>query len=274
MAMKSDPDNTAATAHNQDAWNRLARQKKRFTRAAKDEEFASPLETLDGDGWLGGTIANKRLLCLAAGGGRQGPLYAAAGAEVTVVDVSHEQLERDRAVAAERGLDIRTVNTSMDDLSMFEPEEFEIVIHPVSSCYVPDLRPVYQQVARVTAADGLYISQHKQPVSLQAEVTPREFGYSLTEPYYRQGPLPAVSGSLHREQGTLEFLHRWEQMLGGMCRSGFVIEDLTEPLHAEPQASVGSFPHRSRFVPPYVRIKARRKRTAAKTVWMPHDDLT
>ena len=268
--MKSDPDNSAATSHNREAWNRLARQKQRFTRAAKDEEFASPLEQLDGDGWLGGSLNNKKLLCLAAGGGRQGPLYAAAGAEVTVVDISPDQLELDRAVASERGLDIRTVNTAMDDLSMFDVGEFEIVIHPVSSCYVPDLRPVYQQVANVTASNGLYISQHKQPTSLQAEVKPGgDPGYTLVEPYYRQGPLPDVSGSLHREQGTLEFLHRWEQLLGEMCRSGFVIEDVSEPYHADRQAAIGTFPHRSRYVPPYVRIKARRKEGVAKSVWIP-----
>lgn len=269
--MKSDPTNSAATSHNQDAWNRLARQKNRFTRAAKDEEFVNPLQQLDGDGWLGGTIANKKLLCLAAGGGRQGPLYAAAGADVTVVDVSADQLELDRVVAAERGLDLRTVNTAMDDLSMFAEGEFEIVIHPVSSCYVPDLRPVYQHVARVTAAQGLYISQHKQPASLQAEVKPGESGYALAEAYYRQGPLPEVNGSLHREHGTLEFLHRWEQLLGEMCRSGFVIEDISEPYHAEPKAAIGTFSHRSCYVPPYVRIKAKRQTAGGVTqaVWIP-----
>ena len=81
-------------------------------------------------------------------------------------------------------------------------------------------------------------------------------------------------GSPHREPGTLEFLHRWEDLLGGLCRSGFVIEDLLEPLHAEPQALVGSFAHRSRYVPPYVRIKARRiggasQASPAAKVWLP-----
>ena len=72
------------------------------------------------------------------------------------------------------------------------------------------------------------------------------------------GPLPAVTGSRHREEGTLEFLHRWEQLIGLMCRAGFVIEDLVEPMHSEPDAESGSFGHRSAFVAPYVRIKARR----------------
>src|SRR6185295_2099206 len=98
-----------------------------------------------------------------------------------------------------------------------------------------------------------YISQHKQPTSLQADIAPAARGYELVEPYYRSGPLPAVVGSPHREEGTLEYLHRWEEVIGLMCRSGFVVDDLIEPLHAKPDADRGSFSHRSQFVAPYVR---------------------
>jgi SAM-dependent methyltransferase len=257
--MHFEPTNHAVRAHNRAAWDQLARQQRRFTRAARDEEFADPLRVLDGNGWLAAGVRGQRLLCLAAGGGRHGPLYAAAGAEVTVVDISSAQLAMDRAVASERRLPIRTIETSLDDLSMLADASFDIVIHPVSSCYVPDLRPVYAQIARVTRPGGLYISQHKQPQSLQAEAQASEQGCRLTEPYYRSGPLPEVRGSLHREEGTWEFLHRWEQLLGLMCRAGFVIEDLCEPCHADGQAIIGSFGHRSKYVAPYVRVKARRR---------------
>jgi hypothetical protein len=54
--------------------------------------------------------------------------------------------------------------------------------------------------------------------------------------------------------GTIEYLHRWEQIVGGMCRAGFVIEDLVEPMHADDTAEPGAFGHRSRYVPPYVLI--------------------
>ena len=143
-----------------------------------------------------------------------------------------EMLALDREVAAERGLNIRVIEASMDDLSALSADKFEIVLQPVSTCYVPDVAKVYREVVRVTAAGGLYISQHKQPTSLQAEVRPSGGGYHLTEPYYRTGPLPPVTGSPHREPGTLEYLHRWEELLGGLCRAGFVIEDVMEPLHA------------------------------------------
>ncbi len=244
--------------HNRRAWDSLVRERQRFTRPAEDADFANPLAAVDASGWLGPSIAGRRVLCLAAGGGRQSALYAAAGGIVTVVDISPEMLTLDRQVAAERGLDVRTVETSMDDLSMMPAAGFEIVIHPVSTCYVPDIAAVYREVARVMAPGGLYISQHKQPASLQADVRPSAAGYELIEPYYRTGPLPAVEGCPHREPGTLEFLHRWEELIGAMCRTGFVIEDLIEPLHAEMQAAPSTFADRSRYVAPYVRIKARR----------------
>ena len=245
-------------SHNRRAWDQRVKQGGRFTRPAEDETFVDPLQQVDGYGWLGGNIRGRRVLCLAAGGGRQSALYAAAGGVVTVVDISPAMLELDREVAAERRLDVRTVEASMDDLSMFAAGEFDIVIHPVSTCYVPQIEPVYREVARVIRDGGVYISQHKTPTSLQADVQATARGYELIEPYYRQGPLPPVVGSRHREEGTLEFLHRWEEIIGGMCRCGFVIEDLVEPMHAQAEAPSSAFGHRSRYVAPYVRIKARR----------------
>ena len=245
-------------AHNRRAWDERVREGECFTRPARDEDFADPLKTVDGLGWLGGDIRGKRLLCLAAGGGKHGPLYAAAGADVTVVDISPAMLELDRQVAAERRLALRTVEASMDELPMLAAGEFDIVVHPVSTCYVPEIAPVYREVARVTRGGGLYISQHKSPTSLQAEIQPSPHGYELSAPYYRAGPLPPVVGSPHREEGTLEYLHRWEEILGHLCRSGFVIEDVVEPLHAKAAEPPGAFGHRSRFVAPYIRLKARR----------------
>jgi SAM-dependent methyltransferase len=252
--------------HNQRAWDEMVAKRDRFTRPARDEDFVDPLGKVDPPGWLGSETAGglrsdirgKTLLCLAAGGGKHGPLYAAAGAIVTVLDLSPAMLELDRQVAAERRIELATVQGSMDQMPMFAAGQFDIVIHPVSTCYVADLRPVYQEIARVTRAGGLYISQHKSPTSLQADIRPSLRGYELIEPYYRSGPLSEVVGSPHREPGTLEYLHRWEELLGLMCRAGFAIEDLVEPLHAKRDAEPASFAHRSQFVAPYIRVKARR----------------
>ncbi|QEG33385.1 class I SAM-dependent methyltransferase [Bythopirellula goksoeyrii] len=259
------PEHSQETTHNARAWDKLARQQVPLAQPATDADLIDPLAKVDPLGWLDSNIRDKQVLCLAAGGGRHGALYAAAGAKVTVVDISGEMLALDRAVAAERQFDIRTVQTSMDNLSMFADREFEIVIHPVSTCYVSDVSRVFAEVARVLKPYGLYISQHKSPVSLQTEIRSRDDTYRITEPYYRKGPLPLVEPCRVRESGTLEFLHRWEQLVGGLCRAGFVIEDLVEPQHADPDADRGSFGHRSQFVAPYVRIKARRINSSPST---------
>ncbi|CAK9017902.1 N-succinyl-L-Arg/Lys racemase (N-succinyl amino acid racemase) (NSAR) [Durusdinium trenchii] len=252
--------------HNARAWDARARGGERFTRPATEEQFRNPLAALDSNGWLGENIRDKHMLCLGAGGGKASALFATAGAIVTVVDISPEMLAIDRKVAAERGLEVTTVEASIDDLSALPEARFEIVSQPVSSCYVPDVKAVYREVARVIVDGGLYVSQHKQPVSMQAVPRPGANGFEVSEPYYREGPLPEVKGSLHRESGMLEFLHRWEDLLGGLCREGFVIEDLVEPVHADPLAEKDSFAYRSCFIPPYVRIKARRRPRADVSV--------
>lgn len=261
--------------HNRRAWDDRVRRGDPYTDTATLRQIENAPAVLDDSGWIGRDVAGKRVLCLAAGGGKQSVVFAATGAIVTVVDLSPKMLELDRRVAAERKLKIEVVEGSMDDLSMLDEAGFDLVVQPVSTCYVPDLELVYRQVARVTVPGGLYVSQHKQPVSLQADVLPSPRGYLLNEPYYRTGPLPPVTaGTAHRETGTLEFLHRWEQLLGGLCRNGFVIEDVAEPRHADPIAERGKFAHRSCYVPPYIKIKARRTnetagRSSAGKLWLP-----
>ena len=250
---------SAAHATNARVWDEYARNQRRFARPVTDKEFAARVEAVMKDPFLGGRFVDRKLLCLGSGGGMQSALYAAAGAEVTVVDISPEMLALDREVAAERGLMVTTIEASIDSLEALPASRFETVIQPVCTCYVPDVETVYRQVARVICSGGLYVSQHKQPSSLQASVKSGNLGYLLETPYYHTGPLPSVSGSPHREEGTFEFLHRWESLLGGLCRSGFAIEDFTEPIHGDSNAKLGSFAHRSLFVPPYLRIKALRR---------------
>lgn len=259
------PENVHVLTTNRRVYDRMAAANDPLCRPATDEELANPLATVDGPGWLGQSIKGKHVLCLAAGGGRQSSLYAAAGAQVTVVDISPAMLERDRQVAVERGYSLRILETSMDDLSGIATADVDIVIHPVSTCYLPKIQPVFVEVARVLRNNGIYVSQHKQPVSLQCDVDPSSDGeYHIKHRYYRDTPVPAppeptANAKRLRESGAIEYLHRWEEIIGGMCRAGFVIEDLTEPSHIKKDCAFGSFAHRASMIAPYVRIKARRR---------------
>ena len=254
--------------HNRLAWDRLVQADHALTRPATDEELAKPLATVDSVGWLGPSIEGWNVLCLAAGGGRHGPLYAAAGANVTVVDLSAAALLQDRQMAQAKNLKLRTVETSMDDLSMFSRGDFDLVIHPVSTCYLSTLTGLFDEIARVIRPGGLYISQHKQPINLQASLETHLGQYVIQHAYYDPTPVPKPNQpSMLREPGTQEYVHSLATILGGICRSGFSIVDLTEPYHADPRASVGSFGHRCHYIAPYLRLKARRDcLTSASTI--------
>ena len=259
---------------NKTAWDRMAARGSRFARIATDEECLHPLQTLDGRGWLPASVHGLDVLCLAAGGGWQSVLYAVAGATVTVVDLSAEMLRQDIEQARRRNVSVQVFERSMHDLSVFSDASFDIVHQPVSTCYVPDVTAVYGEVARVLRDGGLYISQHKQPTSLQIVERDACNRYVVGVKYYHQGPLPPVGDNSYREAGTVEFLHRWEDLVGGLCRAGLLIEDLREPCRADESAVPGEFGHRGQFVPPYVRLKARRVSRGANAapapmLWVP-----
>lgn len=254
------------------AWDRMARGGSRFARTATDEECRTPLKTLDTRGWLPASVQGMDVLCLASGGGWQSVLYALAGANVTVVDLSPAMLQLDLREAARRHVTVRVVEASMDDLSMLNDQSFDIVHQPVSTCYVPDLAAVYREISRVTRDGGLYISQHKQPTSLQIEGRDPQNRYFLGVQYYHSGELPLVGDQSYRESGTSEYLHRWDDLIGELCRAGFVLEDLREPYRGDPNAPPGDYHHRGLYAAPYVRLKGRRikrEKTQPKNLWVP-----
>lgn len=261
----------AVLDHNRRAWDRLAAGGVPLTRPAADEAFADPRGWLgaggsDGRRWIPDRLDGLDVLCLAAGGGKHGPLYAAAGAKVTVLDISAAMLDLDRQVARERKINFQILQGSMDDLSMLGCGQFDLVIHPVSTCYVPDVGRVFREVARVTKPGGLYVSQHKAPTSLQATVEPAASGrYEVVHPQTSSAPLPPTLPSRLREAGTHEFVHSLAALLGGICAAGFSIEDVCEPDHTVPGATVGSFAHRAAYLPPYLRVLASRRHGMAAT---------
>jgi SAM-dependent methyltransferase len=261
-------------AQNRAAWNQLADNGSVFAAVATDEECRNPLALLDGRGWLPTPIQGLDVLCLAGGGGWQSILYACAGANVTVVDLSPSMLRLDHREAARRKLSIRAIPASMDDLSMLGASTFDVVHQPVSTCYVSKLAPVYAEVARVLRPGGLYISQHKQPTSLQVTHRDSKERYVLGVEYQHAGALPEVPDRSYRESGTVEYLHSWEELVGELCVAGFVLEDLREPDRSDRKAVPGQIGHRGRFVAPYVRLKARRRDHSLSTelqtrVWTP-----
>src|SRR5688500_9885130 len=160
--------------HNRAAWDRQVDQDNEWTRPVGPDVIAraragewsivligytpTPRE------WFPAALAGVDVLCLASGGGQQGPVLAAAGAAVTVFDNSPAQLARDREVADRDGLALDTVEGDMRDLSCFPAGRFDLVLHPCSTSFVPDVRPVWRECAAVLGPGGVLIAGLTIPV--------------------------------------------------------------------------------------------------------------
>jgi SAM-dependent methyltransferase len=254
----SSTDQAVVRADNLAAWQRKV-DDRRFVGSDVPPDRAAAHDALDP--WLQRWgIEGSDLLCLGAGGATHSPLFAMAGARVTVVDFSPAQLQLDRQAAERYRLEISTVLASIDDLSPLGDASFDWIVQPVSSCYVRDVLPVYAEAARVLRAGGRYLVQHKQPGSLQAGNRLAPDAYPVLHPSVEGWHLPPagdVAGT-HREADTHEFVHTLETLLGGLCRAGFSIEDVQEPPRGDAWAPAGSAEHRAGYLPPYLKLMARR----------------
>ena len=104
--------------------------------------------------WFFADMRGVRVLGLAASGGQQMLLFAAMGAECTVLDYSERQLASERLVAAREGYEISCVRADMTRLLPFADASFDLIFHPVANCYVEEVLPIWRECARVLRPGG------------------------------------------------------------------------------------------------------------------------
>ena len=191
-------------------------------------------------------LEGATVLCLASGGGQQGPLLAAAGAVVTVFDNSARQLSQDRLVAERDQLDIETVQGDMADLSYFGDEAFDLVFHPVSNCFSETIRPVWRECFRVLRPGGLLLAGFANPLLFCFDREKESEGFlelKYSVPFSDVTSLTDAERARFLEPDEpLCFGHSLEDQIGGQLDAGFVITGMYEDLHLEGDMTVPYFP--------------------------------
>lgn len=109
-------------------------------------------------------IHGKKVLCLACGGRQQAPIFAAMGANITVIDNSYKQLENDLFVAQRDNLVITTIHGNMKDLSLFVNNIFDMIFHPISNCFIDNPHPVWQECCRILKKGKTLLSGFNNPL--------------------------------------------------------------------------------------------------------------
>lgn len=183
--------------------------------------------------WFPDKLDEKRVLCLASGGGQQGPILAATGADVTVFDNSIKQLEKDAFVAQRDNLKINTVQGNMQDLSVFEDEYFDCIVHPWSNGYIDNVLPVWKECARVLKKNGLLLAGFGNPVEYIFNVGKLEQGILAVEnsiPYADIDHMDDPETRKIVESGGYLWSHTLEEQIQGQIDAGFAIVGFYEDI--------------------------------------------
>jgi SAM-dependent methyltransferase len=248
-------------AHNRAAWDREVESGNEWTRPVGPEVVARAragdwsvvligYEPTPRD-WFPADLRGIAMLCLASGGGQQGPVLAAVGADVTVFDNSPAQLARDEEVAAREGLTLRTVLGDMRDLSAFADASFDVVFNPVSNVFCPELAPVWREAFRVLRPGGVLMSGFMNPDIFIFDLA----ALDEREEFVVRHKIPFTTLDLSEDErariygaGAIEYSHTLTEQIGGQLAAGFLLTHFAEaPHHADATA---------RYMPGYIATRA------------------
>jgi ubiquinone/menaquinone biosynthesis C-methylase UbiE len=199
-------------------------------------------------------VAGKDVLCLATGGGQQSAVFGLLGAAVTVLDLTDGQLAGDRRAAEHHGYPVTTIQGDMRDLSCFADNSFDLVYQEISLVFIPDVREVYREVARILRPGCRYRVGQCNPATFAVRHTSWDgAGYRIFGPYVGGRVPPAT------EDDAIEFRHLFPDIFNGLVEAGLAITGVWEdPRHLihDQKAEPGTIEHVYTFVQDYFCILA------------------
>lgn len=232
--------------HNRAAWDKEVERGNEWTVPASAEKIAAArrgnwrvdlTETLAVPREWFPPLQGLEVLCLASGGGQQAPILAAAGARVTVYDNSPKQLEQDRLVAEREGLELKTVEGDMRDLSVFADESFALIFHPCSNLFVPEVRSVWREAFRVLRRGGTLLAGFLNPLLFIFDQELMERGILEIRHKLPYSDLTSVTEEERARRiasgDPLEFGHTLTDQLSGQLDAGFLIKGFYEDHHRQ-----------------------------------------
>ncbi len=171
-----------------------------------------------------------KVLGLASGGGQQMPVFAALGAECTVLDYSQKQLESETLVAEREGYAITIVRADMTETLPFEDESFDLIFHPVSNSYIEDVHHVWRECYRILKPGGRLMAGLDNGMNYIVDWDEAEIRYTL--PF---NPLKdkALFDKCMQDDDGVQFSHTLDEQIRGQMQAGLRLIDLYEDYNTE-----------------------------------------
>ena len=195
-----------------------------FERALNGDWFVvlTPIKPVPRDWFC--AMKGAEVLGLASGGGQQMPVFTALGAKCTVLDYSESQLLSEIEVANREHYEIKTVRADMTKPLPFADESFDLIFHPVSNCYIEDVRPVWKECYRVLKKGGVLLAGFNNDISFIFDDDDEDkIIHKL--PFNPLKDPKLYEESIAREWG-IQFSHTIEEQIGGQLEAGFVLSDI------------------------------------------------
>lgn len=170
--------------------------------------------------WLPEPIAGKKVLGLAAGGGQQMAVLSLLGADCTLIDVSSAQIKADEMVAKREGYAIKTVQADISEPLPFEDDEFDLIVAPVSFCYIQEIEPVLNECARVLKNGATMLIGFDNVVNF---ISSDQFHIDTKLPFD-----PLTNPEQYNEEDGYQFSHTVGEQLKALLQAHFQIADVFE----------------------------------------------
>ena len=173
-------------------------------------------------------MKGAEVLGLASGGGQQMPIFTALGAKCTVLDYSESQIASEILVANRENYEIRTVRADMTKPLPFADESFDLIFHPVSNCYIEDVRPVWKECFRVLKKGGILLSGLDNGINFLFDDEEEKIIHKL--PFNPLKDPKLYEDSIAGDWG-IQFSHSIEEQVGGQLEAGFVLTDICHDIN-------------------------------------------
>jgi SAM-dependent methyltransferase len=127
------------------------------------------------------------------------------------------------------------VEGDMRDLSVFDNERFDLVFHPVSNVFVPELQPVWREAYRVLRPGGVLLAGMLNPAVFLFDRDLEEQGLLQVRYELPYSDLTSISEEerlrLNGPTSPMEFSHTLDDQIGGQLDAGFVLTGFYEDRH-------------------------------------------
>jgi ubiquinone/menaquinone biosynthesis C-methylase UbiE len=148
----------------EEGWDIISSSYQRRTSISLKDVHYGPMSAGESALKLLGNVKGKDVLEIGCGGGQNSIVLKKWGAQPTGIDLSQEQLRFARLLAKKERVRIPFYHGTMEDLSRFRDNSFDIVLSAFGVGYTDNLQKTFKEVYRVLRRNGVFVFADTHPM--------------------------------------------------------------------------------------------------------------